>query len=59
MVNTITISTVLIDHNEMENLGPQSVLHQVAHKFVLIVNSVECAEWVQVTGGGRYLHYSI
>ena len=51
MVNTITYSTSIIDHKQMEHVGSQSVLHQVAHKFVLIVNLAEWAEWVKVTGG--------
>ena len=42
MVNTITIPTALFYHKELEHLGPQSVLRQVAHKFALLVNS---AEW--------------
>ena len=41
MVNTITMSTALVDHKDVANLGSQSVICQVAHEFSLIVKSVE------------------
>ena len=52
VINTITISTVIVDHKEIEKLGSQGVICQVAHEFTLIVNLAEWAKWVKVTGGG-------
>ena len=59
MVNTIIISTVLVNYKEVENLGSQSVICQVACEFALIVNPAEWDEWVEVTGSGQHLHYCI
>ena len=52
MVNTITMSTAVVDHKEMASLGSPSVICYVAHEYSLIVNSVDWAKWIVVTGGG-------